>query len=86
MPERYGSIAKVYVSPDGEIDNNSPSSILSNPKYISDYSSDQDEISFREDIMSLQMRIQNQEDYSKYMSSPHFTLASNSSQNYCEMK
>jgi hypothetical protein len=25
MPERYGSVAKVYVSPDGEIDNNSPS-------------------------------------------------------------
>jgi hypothetical protein len=37
MPERYGSIAKVYVSPDGEIDNNSPSSILSNPKYISEF-------------------------------------------------
>jgi len=37
MPERYGSIAKVYVSPDGEIDNNSPSSILANPKYISEF-------------------------------------------------
>jgi hypothetical protein len=37
MPERYGSIAKVYVSPDGEIDNNSPASILSNPKYISEF-------------------------------------------------
>jgi len=37
MPERYGSIAKVYVSPDGEIDNNSPSSILSNPKYITEF-------------------------------------------------
>jgi hypothetical protein len=37
MPERYGSVAKVYVSPDGEIDNNSPSSILSNPKYISEF-------------------------------------------------
>ena len=37
MPERYGSIAKVYVSPDGEVDINSPSSILSNPKNIAEF-------------------------------------------------
>jgi len=37
MPERYGSVAKVYVSPDGEIDNNSPSSILTNPKNITEF-------------------------------------------------
>ena len=37
MPERYGSIAKVYVSSDGEIDNNSPSSILANPKNITEF-------------------------------------------------
>jgi hypothetical protein len=37
MPERYGSIAKVYVSPDGEVDVNSPSSILSNPKNIVEF-------------------------------------------------
>ena len=37
MPEKYGSIAKVYVSPDGEIDNNSPSSILSSPKNIAEF-------------------------------------------------
>jgi hypothetical protein len=37
MPERYGSVAKVYVSPDGEIDNNSPSSILSSPQNISEF-------------------------------------------------
>jgi hypothetical protein len=37
MPERYGSIAKVYVSPDGEIDNNSPASILANPKNIAEF-------------------------------------------------
>jgi hypothetical protein len=37
MPERYGSIAKVYVSPDGEIDNNSPSSILASPKNIAEF-------------------------------------------------
>jgi hypothetical protein len=37
MPERYGSVAKVYVSPDGEIDNNSPSSILANPQNIVEF-------------------------------------------------
>jgi len=37
MPERYGSVAKVYVSPDGEIDNNSPSSILASPKNITEF-------------------------------------------------
>ncbi len=37
MPERYGSVAKVYVSPDGEIDNNSPASILSSPKNIAEF-------------------------------------------------
>ena len=37
MPERYGSVSKVYVSPDGEIDNNSPASILANPKYIAEF-------------------------------------------------
>ena len=37
MPERYGSVAKVYVSSDGEIDNNSPSSILANPKNITEF-------------------------------------------------
>ena len=37
MPERYGSVTKAYVSADGEIDNNSPSSILANPKNISEF-------------------------------------------------
>ena len=37
MPEKYGSIAKVYVSQDGEIDNNSPSSILANPKNVTEF-------------------------------------------------
>ena len=37
MPARYGSVAKVYVSPDGEIDNNSPSSILSSPQNIAEF-------------------------------------------------
>jgi hypothetical protein len=38
MPERYGSVAKVYVSADGEVDNNSPSSILANPKNLQEFS------------------------------------------------
>ena len=37
MPERYGSVAKVYVSQDGEIDNNSPSSILANPNALAEF-------------------------------------------------
>jgi hypothetical protein len=37
MSERYGSVAKVYVSPDGEIDNNSPASILSSPNNIAEF-------------------------------------------------
>jgi len=37
MPERYGSVAKVYVSPDGEIDNNSPASILASPQNINEF-------------------------------------------------
>jgi hypothetical protein len=37
MSERYGSVAKVYVSPDGEIDNNSPASILASPNNISEF-------------------------------------------------
>jgi hypothetical protein len=37
LPERYGSVAKVYVSQDGEIDNNSPASILANPSSIAEF-------------------------------------------------
>ncbi len=37
MPSKYGAVAKVYVSADGEIDNNSPSSILANPKNIQEF-------------------------------------------------
>lgn len=39
MPERFGSVAKVYVSPDGEIDNNSPASILASPQSITEFTS-----------------------------------------------
>lgn len=37
MPARYGSVAKVYVSQDGEIDNNSPASILANPSTLAEF-------------------------------------------------
>jgi hypothetical protein len=37
MPERYGSVAKVYVSADSEIDDNSPASILKNPANITEF-------------------------------------------------
>ena len=37
MTERYGSVAKVYVSSDGEIDDNSPASILASPKNIAEF-------------------------------------------------
>jgi len=37
MPERYGNVAKAYVSADGEIDNNSPASILSSPQNILEF-------------------------------------------------
>ena len=37
MPTKYGSVAKVHVSADGEIDNNSPASILANPKNLQEF-------------------------------------------------
>lgn len=52
MPERYGSVAKVYVSPDGEVDNNSPSSILASPQNILEFTNLVDSLknSSKEDI------------------------------------
>ena len=37
MPERYGSVAKVYVSPDSEVDNASVDSILASPKDLAEF-------------------------------------------------
>ena len=37
MPERYGSVAKVYVSADAESDINSPKSILANPNGLGEF-------------------------------------------------
>lgn len=42
---------------------------ISNAGYISGYRNDQDEISYREDIMALQMRKRNQQDWQKYQNS-----------------
>ena len=37
LPPKYGGIAKVYCAPDGELDNNSPSSILNNPNSLEEF-------------------------------------------------
>ena len=37
MPARYGSVAKVHVSADSEIDGNSPAAVLSNPKIMAEF-------------------------------------------------
>lgn len=37
LPAKYGGIAKAYCAPDGELDNNSPASILANPNTLSEF-------------------------------------------------
>ena len=37
LPAKYGGIAKVYCAPDGELDNNSPSSILTDPNSLQQF-------------------------------------------------
>ena len=37
LPSKYGGIAKVYCVPDGELDNNSPSSILTDPNSLQQF-------------------------------------------------
>jgi hypothetical protein len=37
LPSKYGGIAKAYCSPDGELDNNSPASILANPDSLTEF-------------------------------------------------
>jgi hypothetical protein len=37
LPAKYGGIAKAYCAPDGELDNNSPQSILSNPDSLQEF-------------------------------------------------
>ncbi len=37
MPPKYGGIAKAYCAPDGELDNNSPASILASPDSLNEF-------------------------------------------------
>ena len=37
LPAKYGGIAKAYCAPDGELDNNSPSTILNNPDSLEEF-------------------------------------------------
>ena len=37
LPPKYGGVAKAYCAPDGELDNNSPSSILNNPDSLEEF-------------------------------------------------
>ena len=37
LPAKYGGIAKAYCAPDGELDNNSPQSILANPDSLEEF-------------------------------------------------
>lgn len=46
--------------------------IMTTPKYLSDYTFDQDQIGFREDIMALQSRTRDQQDYTKFHSNRQY--------------
>lgn len=37
LPPKFGGVAKAYTAPDGELDNNSPSSILSSPDSLDEF-------------------------------------------------
>jgi hypothetical protein len=37
LPAKYGGVAKAYCAPDGELDNNSPASILANPDALDQF-------------------------------------------------
>jgi hypothetical protein len=37
LPPKFGGVAKAYCAPDGELDNNSPASILSNPDSLNEF-------------------------------------------------
>lgn len=58
---------RVFVDPMGSVKpeyNRRP--IMQRASYLSDYTFDQDQIGFREDIMSLQSRKRDQQDFSKF--------------------
>ena len=37
LPAKYGGVAKAYCAPDGELDNNSPSSLLASPENLDEF-------------------------------------------------
>ena len=37
LPPKYGGVAKAYCAPDGELDNNSPSSLLASPENLDEF-------------------------------------------------
>ena len=58
LPAKYGGIAKVYCAPDGELDNNSPSSILTDPNSLQQFTELVLSLKENEDI--TEKEIQNQ--------------------------
>ena len=58
LPSKYGGIAKVYCAPDGELDNNSPSSILTDPNSLQQFT--ELVLSLKENKDVTEKEIQNQ--------------------------
>lgn len=48
LPPKYGGVAKAYCAADGELDNNSPSSILNNPDSLEEFAGLVQQLSFGE--------------------------------------
>ena len=61
---RSGVSPSIFQDPMGSLKPQYERIPITNSAYISDYTSDQDQISFREDIMARQMRTMNQQSYS----------------------
>ena len=58
LPSKYGGIAKAYCAPDGELDNNSPSSILTDPNSLQQFT--ELVMSLKEDTTITETEIQTQ--------------------------
>jgi len=58
LPSKYGGIAKAYCAPDGELDNNSPSSILTDPNSLQQFT--ELVMSLKEDTTITEKEIQTQ--------------------------
>jgi len=65
LPSKYGGVAKAYCSQDGELDNNSPASILSNPDSLEEFTNlvfslkDNSDVSEKEIKETVQTFLQN---------------------------